>query len=311
MLDKIAVLIPCYNEALTIRKVIEDCQQVIPDAVIYVYDNNSTDATADIARKAGAIVRHEYKQGKGNVVRRMFREIDAKCYLLVDGDNTYSLDKSQEAIRMVLEKKVDMVVGDRLSSTYFTENKRHFHNAGNRFVRFAINKIFHSHVRDIMTGYRVFSYEFVKTFPVLSQGFEIETEMTIHALSNNLNIENLIIDYKDRIEGSSSKLNTVSDGIKVLKTIFKLFKNYKPIMFFGLCSLFLLTTSLSLFIPVFIDFLQTGIVLKFPTLIVSGFIAIAAIVSFFSGIILDVLHEHDRKNFEYQLISICSRNERK
>lgn len=312
MMDKIAVLIPCYNEAQTIKKVVDDAKKYIPGSTVYVYDNNSTDGTDEEAKAAGAVVRYEYQQGKGNVIRRMFREIDAECYVLVDGDDTYALNRTQEAIRMICDKKADMVIGDRLSSTYFTENKRRFHGFGNRFVRMAINKIFHNNIQDIMTGYRVFSYEFVKTFPVLSQGFEIETEMTIHALSNNLHIENLVIDYKDRAEGSASKLNTISDGIKVLKTIFRLFKNYKPVMFFGLCSLFLLTTALVMFLPVFVEFLQTGIVLRFPTLIVSGFIAIAAIVSFFSGIILDVLHEHDRKNFEYRLISVClSKNERK
>lgn len=213
---KIAVLIPCYNEALTIGKVVTDFRRVLPESTIYEYDNNSTDDTAEIAQGAGAIVSHEYQQGKGNVIRRMFREIDAECYLIVDGDDTYPAENAPKMIQAVLERKVDMVVGDRLSSTYFEENKRPFHNVGNALVRKSINILFKSDIQDIMTGYRAFSYQFVKSFPVLSKGFEIETEMSIHAVDKNMQLENVVISYKDRPEGSESKLNTISDGIKVL-----------------------------------------------------------------------------------------------
>lgn len=241
-MDKIAVLIPCYNEEKTIYKVVTDWKKELPDAVIYVYDNNSNDKTAELARKAGAVVRHEYRQGKGNVIRSMFREIDAECYLMIDGDDTYPAEYGKEMVDLVVRKKVDMVVGDRLSSTYFEENKRPFHNLGNSLVRGSINRLFKSNIRDIMTGYRAFSYSFVKTFPVLSKGFEIETEMSIHAVDKNMLIENIIIDYRDRPEGSESKLNTYSDGAKVLKTIGRLYKNYKPLQFFGGLAMFLLET---------------------------------------------------------------------
>ena len=235
-MDKIAVLIPCYNEAQTIEKVVMDAKQALPDATIYVYDNNSTDGTAEIAEKAGAVIRHEYMQGKGTVIRRMFREIDAQCYLMIDGDDTYPLDCAKELVDKVLYHQADMVVGDRLSSTYFTENKRPFHNFGNSLVRGSINWLFHSDIKDIMTGYRAFSYQFVKTFPVLSKGFEIETEMTIHAVFNNMQIENVIVDYRDRPAGSESKLNTYSDGMKVIGTIIRLFRNYKPMGFFAIIT---------------------------------------------------------------------------
>lgn len=217
-MDKIAVLVPCYNEGKTIEKVVTDFKRVLPEAVIYVYDNNSTDGTAEIAAKAGAVVRHEYYQGKGNVIRRMFQEVDAECYLMVDGDDTYPAESAREMADKVLERNVDMVVGDRLSSTYFEENKRPFHNFGNSIVRWGINTFFKNDIKDIMTGYRAFSYRFVKTFPVLSKGFEIETEMSIHAIDKNMFVENVVIDYRDRPEGSVSKLNTYSDGIKVIGT---------------------------------------------------------------------------------------------
>lgn len=284
-MDKIAILIPCYNEAKTIRKVVADWRKALPEAVIYVYDNCSTDGTAEIATQAGAIVRHEYQQGKGNVIRRMFREIDAQCYLMVDGDDTYPAEYGRNMADLVLNKNVDMVVGDRLSSTYFQENKRPFHNLGNSVVRSTINRLFKSKIKDIMTGYRAFSYLFVKSFPVLSQGFEIETEMSIHAVNKNMMVENVIIEYRDRPQGSESKLNTYSDGFKVLKTIFRLYKNYKPMGFFGVLSLILLLISAGMFIPVFYLFLITNRVDNFPTLIVSGFIALAAIISFFAGLI--------------------------
>ena len=296
-----AILIPCYNEEKTIRKVVRDWKKEIPEATIYVYDNNSTDNTAKIAKEEGAVVRREYKQGKGNVIRRMFREIDAQCYIMIDGDDTYPVEYGRQMMQEVLEKKTDMVVGDRLSSTYFEENKRPFHNLGNSMVRAAINHFFKSNIRDIMTGYRAFSYQFVKTFPVLSRGFEIETEMSIHAVDKNMRIENVIIEYRDRPEGSESKLNTYSDGFKVLKTIGKLYKNYHPLGFFGRISTILILASALLFLPIAIKFLQTGFVPNFPTLIVSGFIAVTAIISYFAGLILETLTEKERQEFEFRL----------
>ena len=306
-MDTIAVLIPCYNEALTIRKVVEDYRRCLPEAVVYVYDNNSTDDTAAIAAEAGAVVRHEYQQGKGNVIRRMFREIDARCYLMVDGDDTYPAEYAPEMAALVLEKQADMVVGDRLSATYFTENKRPFHNFGNRLVRWSINALFGSSIRDIMTGYRAFSYQFVKSFPVLSKGFEIETEMSIHAIDKNMQLETVVIQYRDRPEGSESKLNTYSDGFKVLRTIVRLFRNYKPMTFFGLLALLLLLIAAVLFIPVLLEYFRTGLVARFPTLIVSGFVAIAAILSLFSGLILQTMVHKNRQDFEMQLIRLQER----
>lgn len=301
MKDQIAVLIPCYNEAMTIGKVVADWKNELPDATVYVYDNNSSDNTAEIAQAAGAVVKHEYAQGKGNVIRRMFREIDADCYIMVDGDDTYPASNAKEMVSLVLEKNADMVVGDRLSSTYFTENKRPFHNFGNDMVRKTINHLFRTNVKDIMTGYRAFSYQFVKTFPVLSKGFEIETEMTIHAVDKNMRIETVVVEYRDRPEGSESKLNTFSDGFKVLKTIAKLYENYKPFSFFGILSLLLLVIAAVLFIPVFIAYLQTSLVERFPTLIMSGFVALAAIQSFFTGLILNTTVVKERQDFEFKL----------
>lgn len=300
-MDKIAVLIPCYNEAKTIEKVVKDMKAVLPEAVIYVYDNNSSDGTGEIAKAAGAVVRNEYHQGKGNVIRRMFREIDAECYIMTDGDDTYPAEAAREMCDKVLEKKVDMVVGDRLSSTYFTENKRPFHNAGNSVVRSSINRLFKVDFKDIMTGYRAFSYNFVKTFPVLSKGFEIETEMTIHAADKNMLCDNVIIQYRDRPEGSESKLNTVPDGIKVLKTIVRLAKNYKPMKFFGIIALILFLISVAFFIPVFISFCKTGLVEKIPTLICCGMVVLAAIISFFSGLMLDTMKQKNLHDFEMEL----------
>ena len=300
-MDKIALLIPCYNEAKTIGKVIADAKKHIPSAVIYVYDNNSTDDTAKIAKEAGAIVRHEYQQGKGNVIRRMFREIDPQCYLMIDGDDTYPLEYAKEMADRVLEHKTDMVVGDRLSSTYFEENKRPFHNFGNSLVRFSINKLFGCNIKDIMTGYSAFSYSFAKTFPVLSKGFEIETEMTIHAVNNNMAIENVIVEYRDRPEGSESKLNTYSDGFKVIFTIIKLFRNYKPFNFYTLISAFLTVLSVGFLVPVLMEYFETGLVERFPTLIVCGFVLLAAIQSFFAGMILSNNAMQHRRDFEFQL----------
>lgn len=304
-MDKVAVLIPCYNEAKTIRKVVEDYKAVLPEGgVIYVYDNNSTDDTARIAGEAGAVVRREPQQGKGNVIRRMFREIDAECYLMVDGDDTYPAEYAPKMIKKVLENRVDMVVGDRLSSTYFTENKRPFHNFGNSLVRKSINVLFKSDIKDIMTGYRAFSYQFVKSFPVLSKGFEIETEMTIHAIDKNMLLDNVVIDYRDRPEGSESKLNTYSDGFKVLKTIGKLFRNYKPLAFFSFFTVILLILAGGFFAPVFLTYLSRGVVTKIPTLVVCGFAVIAALQSLFAGLILQTIKQKNRQDFEMELMEI-------
>lgn len=300
-MDKIAVLVPCYNEGKTIEKVVTDFKRVLPEAVIYVYDNNSTDGTAEIAAKAGAVVRHEYYQGKGNVIRRMFQEVDAECYLMVDGDDTYPAESAREMADKVLERNVDMVVGDRLSSTYFEENKRPFHNFGNSIVRWGINTFFKNDIKDIMTGYRAFSYRFVKTFPVLSKGFEIETEMSIHAIDKNLFVENVVIDYRDRPEGSVSKLNTYSDGIKVIGTIVRLFQTYRPLAFFGTVAAILMVLAIGFFIPVWITYADTGMVPNFPTLIVCGFVALASIQSFFAGLILQTMYRKNRQDFEMQL----------
>ena len=300
-LDKIAVLIPCYNEEKTIGKVVRDAKAALPEATIYVYNNNSKDRTAEIAAEAGAIVRNEYMQGKGNVIRRMFREIDALVYVMVDGDDTYPMESAPEMVNLVLNHNSDMVVGDRLSSTYYQENKRPFHNFGNNLVRGSINKLFKCNVRDIMTGFRAFSYEFVKTFPVLSKGFEIETEMTIHAVYNNMQIDNVVIDYRDRSEGSVSKLNTYADGFKVLKTIARLYRSYKPFGFFMIVAVILAAFSVGFFIPILMEYWATHLVPKIPTLIVCCFVMMAAVISVFAGIILSTLAINDRRQFEMQL----------
>lgn len=301
-MDKIAVLIPCFNESQTIKKVISDWKRELPEAVIYVYDNNSSDQTAEYAKEVGAIVRYEYQQGKGNVIRRMFREIDAQAYIMVDGDDTYPAEYGRRMVNYVLEKGADMVIGDRLSSTYFSENKRLFHNFGNTIVRKMINLLFRSDIKDIMTGYRAFSFNFVKTFPVLSKGFEIETEMSIHAIDKNMRMENEVIEYRDRPEGSMSKLNTYSDGIRVLKTILRLYRVYRPWRFYSMLSLLLAVISTCFFLPVFLDYLKTGEVLQFPTLIVCGFVYLASIISFFAGGILSSIVEKNRQDFEVNLI---------
>jgi len=303
-MNKIAVLIPCYNEAKTVKKVIEDFRRELPEATIYVYDNNSTDNTVEIAEKSGAIVRHEYMQGKGNVIRRMFREIEADCYLIVDGDDTYSAKQSKEMCNLILDKKAEMVVGDRLSSTYFTENKRMFHNFGNVLVKFLVNLIFNSNVRDIMTGYRAFSRNFVKSFPVISGCFEIETEMTIHALDKKMQIENVLIGYRDRPIGSVSKLNTIPDGIKVIFTIASLFKQYKPFLFFSMLSIVSLVLGIIFFIPPLVGYINTGLVEKFPSLIAASFFGIVAIQLFIGGLILESIAKRDRQNFELYLLRI-------
>lgn len=305
-MDKIAVLIPCYNEEKTIGKVVKDVKETLPEATVYVYDNNSTDRTVELATQAGAIVRYEYKQGKGNVIRRMFREIHARCYLMIDGDDTYPLESAPEMVDKVLNHNADMVVGDRLSSTYYTENKRPFHNFGNTLMRVCINRLFRSDIKDIMTGYRAFSYEFIKTFPVFSKGFEIETEMTIHAVNYNMQVENVVVEYRDRPEGSVSKLNTYSDGMKVIMKMIQLYKNYKPLKFFGAMAAVLALVAAILVLPVFVEYFSTGLVPRFPTLIVGGFIMLAAIQAFFAGMILEVMAAKDRRDFEYRLKKVAA-----
>ena len=300
-MDKIAVLVPCYNESKTVKKVVEDFRRALPEAVVYVYDNNSTDGTAALALEAGAVVRHEYQQGKGNVIRRMFREIEAEVYIMVDGDDTYPAEAAPEMVRKVVEEQADMVVGDRLSSTYYTENKRPFHNFGNSFVKNCINRFFDTNIQDIMTGYRAFSYQFVKTFPVLSRGFEIETEMSIHAVERNMRIENVVIEYRDRPEGSESKLNTYTDGFKVLRTILRLYKDYRPFGFFGVLAAVLALVSAGFMVPVVAEYLRTGLVPRFPTLIVCACVMVAALLLFISGIILSSLLAQDGRNFEFKL----------
>ena len=305
-MEKIAVLIPCYNEEKTVEKVVTDFKEVLPEATIYVYSNNSSDKTAELAEKAGAVVRNEYMQGKGNVIRRMFRDIDAECYIMTDGDDTYPAENACEMVALVLEKNVDMVVGDRLSSSYFSENKRPFHNFGNSLVRKSINILFHNEIKDIMTGYRAFSYEFVKTFPILSKGFEIETEMSIHAVDKNMFVENVVIDYRDRPEGSESKLNTLSDGIKVLRTIARLYKTYNPMGFFGLIAAILAVISVVFLIPVMFVYVKTGMVPNFPTLIVCCFTMIAGIQSLFAGMQLQTILQKNRQDFEMNLQRVAN-----
>jgi glycosyltransferase involved in cell wall biosynthesis len=295
--------VPCYNEENTINDVVKAFKKTLPNAIIYVYNNNSTDKTVSVAEKAGAVVRHEYRQGKGNVVRSMFRDIDADCYILVDGDNTYPAKAAIIMSRLILEGKADMVIGDRLSSTYFVENKRRFHNFGNKLVRQCINFLWKPQepILDVMSGMRAFSPLFVKSFSVLSKGFEIETEMTIHALDHNFLICNVPIQYRDRPQGSHSKLNTYSDGVKVLLTIFNLFRDYKPLKFFVSLAIILGFISILLFLPVFTEFLKTGLVPRFPTLIVSVVMMLAAFLSIVCGLILDTNAKNSRKNFEIQL----------
>lgn len=300
-MDKIAVLIPCYNESKTVKKVVEDFRAALPEAAIYVYDNNSSDGTDELAREAGAIVRYEYQQGKGNVIRRMFREIEAEVYVMVDGDDTYPAEFAPAMVDKVLNHGADMVVGDRLSSTYYTENKRPFHNFGNTLVKNCINHFFRTDIHDIMTGYRAFNYEFVKTFPVLSQGFEIETEMSIHAADKNLQVEHVIVEYRDRPEGSVSKLNTFSDGAKVLHRMLGLYKNYKPFAFFSCLSALIAVISMLFLLPILVEYFQTGLVPRFPTLIACGFGFIAAAQALFSGMILQSMEQKNKQDFEMEL----------
>lgn len=305
-MDKIAVLIPCYNESATVAKVVRDYREVLPEATVYVYDNNSTDGTDELARAAGAVVRYERRQGKGNVIRTMFRDIEAQCYLMIDGDDTYPAEDAQAMVDKVLVDGYDMVVGDRLSSTYFTENKRPFHNSGNVLVRKLVNSFFKGNVTDIMTGYRAFSRLFVKSFPVLSKGFEIETEMTIHALDKNLALTSVPVGYRDRPVGSESKLNTFSDGFKVLRTVARLFKDYKPLPFFGIIAGVLMLFALILLFPVLTEFTQTGLVPRLPTFVAACFMALFSLLSLTCGLILDTENKKSRQNFELQMTIIQS-----
>ena len=304
-------MIPCYNESQTIAKVVKDYREALPEAVIYVYDNNSTDHTDEAAREAGAIVRYEYRQGKGNVIRSMFRDIDAECYLMIDGDDTYPAENARSMVNHILSGRADMVIGDRLSSTYFTENKRPFHNTGNRLVRGLINTIFTSDIKDIMTGYRAFNYEFVKSFPILSKGFEIETEMSIHALDKNFKLLEVPVTYRDRPAGSVSKLNTYKDGFRVLKTIARLFRDYKPFAFFGWLGLLCFIIATIFFVPVLQAYFSTGLVAKFPTLIVCSGIYVVSFLLWMSGLILDVIAKKHRQLFELYLNILSSKKEPK
>lgn len=306
-MDKIAVLVPCYNESKTIEKVVRDYKKALPEATIYVYDNNSSDHTDEIARKAGAEVRYERRQGKGNVIRSMFREIEAECYLMIDGDDTYPAEDARAMVDKVLVEGYDMVVGDRLSSTYFTENKRPFHNTGNVLVRKLVNSIFGGHVTDIMTGYRAFSPLFVKSFPVLSKGFEIETEMTIHALDKNFALTSIPVGYRDRPDGSVSKLNTFSDGFKVLRTIGRMFKDYKPLPFFSMIAGILMLIALAFLVPVLSEFYATGLVPKLPSFVAACFMAMFSLLSFSCGLVLDTMVKKNRENFELMLTLLNSR----
>ncbi len=307
---EIAVLVPCYNEAQTISKVVKDFKKALPGAKVYVYDNNSSDKTAQLAKAAGAIVRHEHQQGKGNVLRRMFREVEADCYILVDGDDTYPAEAAPEMVKAVLDNGADMVVGDRLSSTYAKENKRAFHNFGNKLVQGIINKAFRSRIKDVMTGYRAFSYQFVKTFPILSKGFEIETEMTLHAVDKGMQIDNVVVEYRDRPAGSKSKLNTIPDGMKVLWTIVRLFRDYKPRVFWGMIAAILYVLSIILVVPVLIDFTKTGIVARFPTLIVAGFAAVIGTLCLFAGMILQAIARNSRREFEFKLQQVAQQRKK-
>lgn len=299
---RVAVLLPCFNEEPTIGKVVRDFRAALPEAAIYVYDNNSMDGTAQVAAAAGAIVRREPVQGKGNVIRRMFREVEADAYIMADGDDTYPADQAGALLRPVLEEGADMVIGDRLSSTYFEQNKRPFHNGGNRVVRWLIRRFWHTDIHDIMTGYRAFSRAFVKSFPVMSAGFEIETEMTIHALDRRFLLREVPVAYRDRPEGSVSKLNTISDGLSVLRTIILLYKEYRPLRFFTWLAALLALAGVLMLVPVLVEYFRTGLVPRFPTLIVALFLMLAALLSLFTGLCLDVIVTKDRKNFELRLV---------
>ena len=297
---KTAVLIPCYNEEKTIKDVVADFHRELPDADIYVYENNCTDKTVERAKEgwSGVQIRHEYRQGKGNVIRSMFRDINADQYLLVDGDNTYPVEKAKEMLKLVEEGRADMVVGDRLATTYFKENKRPFHNVGNKLVCWLIRHLFKTRVHDIMTGYRAFSRDFVKGFPVISHGFEIETEMTIHAVDKNYKIVEIPVEYRDRPKGSSSKLNTVSDGLRVLHTIAKLFKEYKPMRFFNIIALIFYIAGIILMFPAFEEYFVSHFVTKVPRLMIGALSVVLGLLLTITGIILDVIIKKQREEYE-------------
>lgn len=305
-MSKIAWLVPCYNEEKTIAKVIKDCRKNMPDSYIYIYNNNSTDRTYEIAYEFSKhdkkiFVKNEFRQGKGNVIRTMLRDIDADCYLIIDGDDTYPTEIAQKMADYILNGQADMVIGDRISSTYLTQNKRLFHNFGNLLVIKLINIIFNSNIKDIMTGYRAINKFFAKSFPVISKGFEIETEMSIHAIDKNFLLKEVPVKYRNRPEGSKSKLNTYSDGFKVLKTIFRLFEEYRPLLFFGTIALLFFIINLIIFIPVFTEYLKTGLVPKLPSLIVSGVFLVCSLLSFSVGVILDFQVKKHRIIYEILL----------
>ena len=303
---RVAVLVPCRNEEATVAKVVADFRRALPEAEIYVYDNNSTDATSARAAEAGAVVRREPRPGKGNVLRTMFRDIDADCYVLADGDDTYPAEAAPEMVRLVLEENADMVVGDRLSSTYAAENKRRFHGFGNELVRRLVNGVFHGEVTDIMTGYRAFGRLFAKTFPILSRGFEIETEMTIHALDKNMLVRSVPVAYRDRPAGSASKLRTLPDGLRVLWTIVRLFKNYRPLFFFSLLGAFFLAAAAALAIPVLAEYARTGLVPHFPKLITFGVFLSLSMLFCVTGIMLDTINQKHRQLFELHLNTVAA-----
>ncbi|WP_394218167.1 DPM/DPG synthase family glycosyltransferase [Halobacillus trueperi] len=302
---RIAVLLPCYNEEQTIGQVIDEFREELPDADIYVYDNNSKDRTSEVARKHGAFVKKEMRQGKGHVVRSMFRDIEADYYVMADGDRTYPARFVHELLEPLKKGEANIVIGDRLSNgTYVEENKRQFHNFGNNLVRGLINFLYKSDLRDIMTGYRAFDRLFVKSMPVMSPGFEIETEMTIHTLDKRFSIKEIPIEYKDRPEGSESKLNTFSDGFKVLNKIFTLFKEYKPMLFFSFWSVVLLVLGLASGIPVIVEYFNTGFISKVPSAILAVGLVILAVLSFACGLILDTVASNFKKQFEWELNKI-------
>ena len=302
--EKIAVLIPCYNEELTIKKVIEDFKRELPEADIYVYNNNSKDKTYEIASKCGVIVRNEYNQGKGNVVRRMFREIDADIYIMVDADDTYPAEFVHKLIEPIRNNTADMVVGDRLSNgTYKKENKRKFHNFGNNLVKKAINTVFKSNLNDIMSGYRAFNKMFVKNIPVLSSKFEIETEMTLHALDKKFIVKEIPIEYRDRPEGSVYKLNTVNDGVKVIKTIIKMYKDFKPRKFFWCIGFIIILLGIIIGAPVIMEFIKYRYIYKIPSAILATGLEILAIIILQCGVILDTIVKQHREDYEINLIN--------
>ncbi len=295
---RVVVLIPCFNEAITIAKVVTDVRRVLPSAQVIVCDNNSTDNTAQIASDAGARVVNEPRQGKGNVLRSLFRNVDADCYIIIDGDDTYPVDPLPQMADMVLNGGVDMVIGDRISSSYLKVNQRRYHNSGNLLVRFLINKMFKSSVPDILSGMRAFSPLFVKNFPILSKGFEIETEMTIYALDNNFVVHSIPVAYNNRPEGSTSKLNTYSDGLKVIKTAFSLFVHFKPLLFFSILAGILFLAGTIGMIPVFVEYFSTGLVPRFPTLIVCGFVILLSLLLLVCGLILEVANTRHKQLVE-------------